>query len=365
MVFRIFISYSQDDFFAKAKKIRNYLSKLFPEAIVYIDQDKSKGKKWREKNDEELKKCNLMVLIITPAVLQSDEVKREIKIANEEKKLILPCKHDDLELSWKELPLDLGEMDGIEFEDDEVLKTRLYREIKKIITETKEELKVIKYGKGWGKTDVILDQHLFDIRYTTEGGGHMSILETKADRETNSLIFNTKCEESCKVELEIPRSLIDSKINDADADFSIIIDGEEVDFEEKAEKDKRVLILQCPKGAEEIELIGTEMLGIAFGKVSRKEYEIKLPRDSSDPKYNQYCIPEALSISEGEKVKWINEDTASHTVTSGTISGGPDGTFDSSLIMAGSSYEIIFEKKGKFRYFCMVHPWKECLIEIN
>ena len=43
MTVKIFISYSQDDFFARGVKIKNYLSKLIPDADVFIDQSKSKG----------------------------------------------------------------------------------------------------------------------------------------------------------------------------------------------------------------------------------------------------------------------------------------------------------------------------------
>ena len=43
MTYRIFISYSQDDFLARSRKLRNYLAKVIPDSYVYIDQDKEKG----------------------------------------------------------------------------------------------------------------------------------------------------------------------------------------------------------------------------------------------------------------------------------------------------------------------------------
>ena len=38
------------------------------------------------------------------------------------------------------------------------------------------------------------------------------------------------------------------------------------------------------------------------------------------------------------EVVWSNDDTAAHTVTSGTPAEGPDGIFDSSMFMAGTTF---------------------------
>ena len=50
---------------------------------------------------------------------------------------------------------------------------------------------------------------------------------------------------------------------------------------------------------------------------------------------------------------------AAHTASSGTAAGGPDGVFDSSLIMAGGSYSVTLDDEGAYPYFCMVHPWMQ------
>ena len=74
MNFRIFICYSQLDFFEAGNKIRNYLSDLFPDAHVYIDQIKSKGQKWKPENEKELRMSNLVIAIMTPSAIQSEEI---------------------------------------------------------------------------------------------------------------------------------------------------------------------------------------------------------------------------------------------------------------------------------------------------
>src|SRR3990172_7903173 len=69
--------------------------------------------------------------------------------------------------------------------------------------------------------------------------------------------------------------------------------------------------------------------------------------------------PYQVSIDEGGKVTWSNDDTAAHTVTSGNPADGADGSFDSSLFMTGNTFSVQFDdyEKGTYPYFCMVHPW--------
>jgi len=68
-------------------------------------------------------------------------------------------------------------------------------------------------------------------------------------------------------------------------------------------------------------------------------------------------IPSTVTIDVGGEVIWENNDTAAHTITSGTAVDGPDGHWDSSLVMAGSIFSHMFDEAGTFDYFCMVHPW--------
>ncbi len=80
---------------------------------------------------------------------------------------------------------------------------------------------------------------------------------------------------------------------------------------------------------------------------------------------NECFIPYEVSISVGGEVIWNNVDSAAHTVTSGTPSDGPDGTFDSSLFMAATTFEHTFDESGTYDYFCIVHPWMTGTIQVN
>jgi len=55
------------------------------------------------------------------------------------------------------------------------------------------------------------------------------------------------------------------------------------------------------------------------------------------------------------EVRWNNNDTAAHTITSGSPSEGPDEVFDSGLFMSGGSFEVKFSEIGEYPYFDMVH----------
>ena len=69
--------------------------------------------------------------------------------------------------------------------------------------------------------------------------------------------------------------------------------------------------------------------------------------------------PSTATISTGGTVTFSNTDTAPHTATSGSATDGPDGVFDTSLIMANASYDVTLSDSGTYTYFCMVHPWME------
>lgn len=89
----------------------------------------------------------------------------------------------------------------------------------------------------------------------------------------------------------------------------------------------------------------------------------------------QWYDPREVSINVNETITWTNNDTETHTVTSG-IGGGlnslltnskgkPDGLFDSGLFGADQFTSIRFNKSGTFDYFCTVHPWMEGIIHVR
>ena len=92
------------------------------------------------------------------------------------------------------------------------------------------------------------------IGYEITGG---KILGITPSVEDNSLIISIDATSDGSLTLTIPRSVLDALIDGVDDDFFVLVDGEEVNFEETTSSTDRVLTIAFPAGAEEIEIIGT------------------------------------------------------------------------------------------------------------
>ena len=92
------------------------------------------------------------------------------------------------------------------------------------------------------------------IGYKITGGKLLNIMP---DVEAKSLIVSIDATSDGSLTLTIPRSILDSTMNGEDDDFFVLIDGEEVDFDETTTSTDRTLTIAFQAGAEEIEIIGT------------------------------------------------------------------------------------------------------------
>ena len=92
------------------------------------------------------------------------------------------------------------------------------------------------------------------IGYEITGGKLLSIIP---DVDANSLIVSISATSDGSLTLTIPRSVLDATMGGEDDDFFVLIDGEEVDFDETTSSTNRILTIAFPVGAEEIEIIGT------------------------------------------------------------------------------------------------------------
>ena len=73
--------------------------------------------------------------------------------------------------------------------------------------------------------------------------------------------------------------------------------------------------------------------------------------------YDECLSPSMVTLDVGGEVIWTNHGVSKITITSGTASDGPDGTFDSGLIAPGESFSFTFEEHGEFTYFSQIQPW--------
>jgi len=93
------------------------------------------------------------------------------------------------------------------------------------------------------------------IGYDITGGKLLGIMP---DVDSSSLIISIDATEDGSITLTIPRSVLDAILPDGgDDDFFVLIDGEEVEFEETKSPTDRTLTIAFPAGTEQIEIIGT------------------------------------------------------------------------------------------------------------
>ena len=111
---------------------------------------------------------------------------------------------------------------------------------------------------------VPVDGSDFKIKYLMSEG---MIKQVYPDEDSKSLILQIDSISNGTLAVKLPREVIDAKFGDDDDDFFVVIDGEEVTFEETKSGNDRTLSINYPGGAEEIEIIGTSVVP-EFGTIT-------------------------------------------------------------------------------------------------
>lgn len=111
-------------------------------------------------------------------------------------------------------------------------------------------------------------------------------------------------------------------------------------------------------------LAGTNMAFAEHGTV-----EVSIPAGAAVEgceTTNQCYDPYETTIDVGDEVVWSNDDSIPHTVTSGNMGkSGPDGIFDSGMLLSGQTFARTFDETGKFHYFCVLHPWAKGSVNVK
>jgi plastocyanin len=68
--------------------------------------------------------------------------------------------------------------------------------------------------------------------------------------------------------------------------------------------------------------------------------------------------PDPVTIEEGGKVIWINEDSVAHTATA------EDGSFDTGTLEEGKLKSETFKQPGTYKYICSIHPQMHGTVEV-
>ena len=94
--------------------------------------------------------------------------------------------------------------------------------------------------------------------------------------------------------------------------------------------------------------------------------DVSIPPTASSIFAPRHYSPSEITVIVNDVAQWTNNDSATHTVTSGTHQGGPDGVFNSGILEPREQFRYQFEVSdiGKQTYYCTIHPWMNGIITI-
>jgi predicted secreted protein with PEFG-CTERM motif len=113
-------------------------------------------------------------------------------------------------------------------------------------------------------TNITIQDSTDLISYQIVNGKVINVIP---DMDAVSLLVHIQSTDDGSITLTIPRSVLDSTINNVDDKFFVLVDGEEVDFEEITTSIHRTLTINFLAGTEEIEIIGTFVIP-EFGTIA-------------------------------------------------------------------------------------------------
>ena len=93
------------------------------------------------------------------------------------------------------------------------------------------------------------------------------LINVVPDLDAVSLLIYIQATDDGSITLTIPRTVLDASINNGDDEFFVLVDGEEVDFEEITTSTDRTLTIEFLTGSEQIEIIGTFVIP-EFGTIA-------------------------------------------------------------------------------------------------
>lgn len=124
---------------------------------------------------------------------------------------------------------------------------------------------------------------------------------------------------------------------------------------------------------------GLSLTGCATGEAppeSRSSTSTQMAVDSDVTLVSLNFMPETLTVSAGDTVTWVNGESITHTITSGTFSDvdtttglraseAADGLFDERLGEEGGTFSYTFESAGTFQYFCDIHDGMNATVVVE
>jgi len=152
------------------------------------------------------------------------------------------------------------EVEEVEVEEVEVEEV----EVEEVEVEEVEVEEVIAIDSIITATSITIQGSTDLITYEITNG---KVINAIPDLDAVSLLVYIQSTDDGTITLTIPRSVLDATINNGDDEFFVLVDGEEVDFEEITTSTHRIIIINFLPGTEVIEIIGTFVIP-EFGTIA-------------------------------------------------------------------------------------------------
>ncbi len=149
---RIFISYSRKDAVDIAESLRDSLMHNGHQVFTDV-KDIQEGDIWSNVIEENIKSCDIFIILLTYFSLKSPDVEKEVVLAKKEDKRIIPCIYKGIDL--KDIKWSLQEIQGPIFEDkfDLIRKIRIPSVVDKDKREVPKSIGFFDYYKVKVKSD--------------------------------------------------------------------------------------------------------------------------------------------------------------------------------------------------------------------
>jgi len=148
---------------------------------------------------------------------------------------------------------------------------------------------------------VDIEDSTYEIDFTSVD---VEIKSVSADTNFMSLIFEIDVlSKNGQLEFNFDRDFFDAKLGSEDDDFFVLVDGDELSFEESKDDFYRNIVFSVVPGSEEIEIIGSQIVGISY--LLEKEAEIQIQIEVEE---------QAIEEQEAEIISKLQEQCGEGTV---------------------------------------------------
>ena len=148
---------------------------------------------------------------------------------------------------------------------------------------------------------VDIEDSTYEIDFTSID---VEIKSVSADTDFISLIFEIDVlSKNGQLEFNFDRNFFDAKLGSEDDDFFVLVDGDELSFEESKDDFYRNIVFSVDPGSEEIEIIGSQIVGISY--LLEKEAEIQIQIEVEE---------QAIEEQEAEIISKLQEQCGEGTI---------------------------------------------------